>query len=71
MKLCPYIESLDYEVKLLAEQLCKYNPEALKELKEIFWNGTERWDELLKERASISGRLVLSEITKTQLKKYK
>jgi methylglutaconyl-CoA hydratase len=71
MKLCPSIESLDSEVKLLAEQLCKYNPEALKELKEIFWNGTERWDELLKERASISGRLVLSEITKTQLKKYK
>ena len=71
MKLCSSIESLDSEVKLLAEQLCKYNPETLKELKEIFWNGTEHWDELLKERASISGRLVLSEITKTQLKKYK
>ena len=71
MKLCPSIESLDSEVKQLAEQLCKYNPEALQKLKETFWKDTDDWSELLSERAAISGRLVLSDVTKTQLKKYK
>lgn len=71
MKLCPSIESLDSELKQLSEQLCAYNPEALKKLKKTFWEGTENWDELLQERASISGRLVVSDFTKTQLKKYK
>ena len=71
MKLCSSIESLDSEVLQLAEQLSKYNPEALEKLKKIFWEGTDHWSELLNERASISGRLVLSEITKTQLKKFK
>lgn len=71
MKLCPSLETLDSEVKLLAEQLCEYNPEALQKLKKTLWEGTEHWSELLNERAALSGRLVLSEITKTQLKKYK
>tara|TARA_B110001452_G_scaffold217590_1_gene189158 strand:- start:188 stop:937 length:750 start_codon:yes stop_codon:yes gene_type:complete len=64
------IEVLDTEVKLLAEQLCSYNPEALTTLKATFWEGTSDWDELLKKRAAISGRLVLSHFTKQQLKNY-
>ena len=71
MKVCPSIGALDTEVKALAEQLCEYNQEALQKLNKTFWEGTEHWGELLNERASISGRLVLSDFTKTQLKKYK
>ncbi len=71
MKICPSIETLDTEVKKLAEQLCGYNPEALLKLKNTFWEGTEHWTELLKKRAAISGRLVLSDFTKSQLKNYK
>ncbi len=71
MKVCPSIGALDSEVSLLAAQLCAYNPEALQKLKKTFWEGTEHWGELLNERASVSGRLVLSDFTKTQLKKYK
>jgi methylglutaconyl-CoA hydratase len=71
MKICPSVDDLDAEVKLLAKQLCEYNPEALQKLKETFWGGTEHWGELLQDRAAISGRLVLSDFTKTQLKKYK
>ena len=71
MKICPSLDTLDAEVKLLAEQLCEYNPEALQKLKETFWEDTEHWNELLNKRASISGRLILSDFTKTQLKKYK
>ena len=64
-------EELDREVKTFAENLCKYNSEAMKEMKEMFWHGTDHWDTLLTERAAVSGRLVLSDITKEILKKYK
>ncbi|OIQ28736.1 MAG: enoyl-CoA hydratase [Bacteroidetes bacterium MedPE-SWsnd-G2] len=64
-------EALDYAVKTLAENLCSYNPEAMKEMKKVFWTGTENWDEMLLERAKISGRLVLSDFTKEALKGFK
>ncbi|NND62512.1 MAG: enoyl-CoA hydratase/isomerase family protein [Flavobacteriaceae bacterium] len=64
-------EELDEAVKAFAENLCKYNPVAMKEMKEMFWNGTEDWDQFLAERAEISGRLVLSEFTKETLKRFK
>lgn len=64
-------EELDEAVKAFAENLCNYNPEAMKEMKQMFWKGTEDWDTLLAERAQISGRLVLSEFTKETLKRFK
>jgi len=64
-------EELDEAVKAFAENLCTYNTEAMKEMKKIFWKGTEDWDSLLIERAEISGRLVLSEFTKEKLKGFK
>jgi methylglutaconyl-CoA hydratase len=36
----------------------------------VLWKDTENWDELLKERAAISGKLVLSAFTKEALKKF-
>jgi methylglutaconyl-CoA hydratase len=65
------IEELDEEVQKFAEHLCTYNPEAMLEMKKVFWRGTEDWDDLLAERAAISGRLVLSYFTKEMLKKFK
>lgn len=64
-------EALDEGVQAFAENLCSYNPEAMREMKKIFWEGTEDWDTLLAERAVISGRLVLSEFTKETLKRFK
>ena len=64
-------EALDEAVQLFAENLCNYNPEAMKEMKKIMWTGTEDWDDLLAERAKISGRLVLSDFTKETLKRFK
>jgi methylglutaconyl-CoA hydratase len=64
-------EELDEAVEAFAENLCNYNPEAMKEMKKVMWKGTEDWDELLAERAAISGRLVLSEFTKETLKRFK
>ena len=64
-------EALDEAVQAFAENLCNYNPEAMKEMKKIMWSGTENWDTLLAERAVISGRLVLSDFTKETLKRFK
>ena len=64
------VEELDEAVQKFAENLCNCNPEAMKEMKKVFWSGTEDWDELLAERAVISGRLVLSDFTKETLKRF-
>jgi methylglutaconyl-CoA hydratase len=47
------------------------SPEAMAEMKKIFWQGTDNWDELLTERAEISGRLVLSHFTREAIAKFK
>ncbi|MEQ9062858.1 MAG: enoyl-CoA hydratase/isomerase family protein [Vicingaceae bacterium] len=64
-------KQLDEAVEALAERLAQSNPEAMRELKKIFWKGTEHWDELLGERASISGRLVLSDFTRNAIAAFK
>jgi methylglutaconyl-CoA hydratase len=65
------IDEMDAAVQAFAEHLCTYNPEAMLEMKKIFWRDTDNWDELLAERAAISGRLVLSDFTKEKLQKFK
>jgi len=65
------IEALDDAVKTLVEKLSTYNPEALKQMKTVFWDGTEHWDALLIERAKMSGKLVLSDFTKSTLKRFR
>ena len=65
------IEEMDNAVAAFAKHLCTYNLEAMIEMKKIFWRGAEDWDNLLAERAAISGRLVLSDFTKETLKKFK
>lgn len=64
-------EELDEAVAEMAENLCQYNPEAVKHMKQMFWRGTEDWDKLLIDRAKISGKLVLSTFTKEKLKRFK
>lgn len=65
------IENMDESVYRLAMSLAHSNPQAMAEIKKMLWAGTENWDELLKERALISGRLVLSEYTKNAISKFK
>ena len=66
----PDISALDAEIDALTQKLASYHPEALHGLKQILWEGTENWDELLTERAAISGELVLSEFTQQTLKSF-
>lgn len=64
-------EQMDEAIATLANTLTKSNPEALRLLKQVFWEGTERWDTLLDERAAISGQLVLSDFTRNAIAAFK
>ncbi|GAB4231797.1 MAG: enoyl-CoA hydratase/isomerase family protein [Ekhidna sp.] len=64
-------EEMDKAVQELAEKLAAYNPEAMAEMKKVFWTGTDHWDELLSERAKTSGKLVLSAFTRNFIQKFK
>jgi methylglutaconyl-CoA hydratase len=55
--------ALDAAVELRVKALAASNPEAMAQLKSVFWEGTGDWAEQLESRAAMSGRLVLSEFT--------
>jgi methylglutaconyl-CoA hydratase len=67
----PTVENMDESVSRLANTLAHSSPEAMAEMKKMFWQGTEHWDALLPERAAISGRLVLSDFTRQAIEKFK
>jgi len=64
-------EQLDAGVQELAENLAASNPEAMRLLKQAFWEGTGHWDDLLEERAAMSGKLVLSRFTREAIERFK
>ena len=65
------IEEMDKGIETLSKILATSNPEAMEMLKKEMWKGTENWDELLIERASMSGKLVLSDFTINAINKFK
>jgi len=65
------VEGVDESIVRLSNTLAKSSPEAIKELKSIFWEGTEHWDELLLQRAAISGKLILSDYSKNFIANFK
>ncbi|MGB1385125.1 MAG: enoyl-CoA hydratase/isomerase family protein [Flavobacteriales bacterium] len=64
-------EEMDAVVDRLAGDLAQSNPEAMANLKRVLWEGTEHWDTLLAERAAVSGRLVLSDFTRSAIAAFK
>lgn len=64
-------EEMDEAVFNLCEKLALSHESATKEIKKIFWEGTENWDDLLAKRAKISGELILSSYSKDAIKKIK
>jgi methylglutaconyl-CoA hydratase len=65
------IEQMDAYITHFTDKLAASNPEALKYLKKVFWEGTTDWDNLLDERAGMSGMLVLSDFTKNAIAAFK
>ena len=66
-ELHPTEEGMNESIARLAGQLAHYSPEAMQELKKVMWQGTENWDQLLSERAEISGRLIVSPFAKAAI----
>ena len=64
------LRDLNEAVAELAKKIASCNPEAIRQMKKVFWEGTEHWDRLLEERAEISGKLVLDETTKNYIKSF-
>ena len=62
---------MDESIIRLANQLAHTSPEATALLKHTLWKGTENWDQLLLERAAMSGRLILSPPARQALEKLK
>ncbi|MDO3694170.1 enoyl-CoA hydratase/isomerase family protein [Wenyingzhuangia sp. chi5] len=65
------LSELNYSLDKFLKQLVSYSPQALSAMKKTFWKGTEQWDILLKERAAVSGKLVLSDETNKALTQFK
>jgi methylglutaconyl-CoA hydratase len=65
------VAGMDDSITRLSTTLSHSSPEAMKEIKKVLWKGTEHWDELLRERAAISGRLIVSEHSKEFIRKFK
>ena len=65
------VSDMDTAITALAKKLSNSNPEAMQMIKAICWKGTENWDELLHERAGISGKLVLSDFTRKAIATFK
>jgi methylglutaconyl-CoA hydratase len=65
------IAALDAAVDAHAKRLAASNPDAMAEMKRVFWRGTEGWEALMAERAAMSGRMVLSDFTRAALEKFR
>lgn len=62
---------MDLAIQALCANLKTSNPDAMRSLKKVFWEGTDDWDELLEKRAEKSGKLVLSDFTRNAIEKFK
>jgi methylglutaconyl-CoA hydratase len=62
--------ALDAKLSELLAFLSAANPEAIKQMKHVFWQGTDDWPQLLEKRAAISGALALSPHTRAAIEKF-
>ncbi len=65
------VENMDESINRLATTLAHSSAAAMSALKKVFWTGTDDWDSLLPERAAISGKLVLTEESKSAIASFK
>ena len=69
--LCDDVAALDTAIDAEVRKLAACNPEAMTQLKRVFWSGTEHWETLLAERALMSGTMVLSDFTRQAISSFK
>ena len=62
---------MDAYVAHLAQKLADSSPEAMQQMKKVAWEEAGHWDQLLEERAAMSGQLVLSDFTRNAIQAFK
>jgi methylglutaconyl-CoA hydratase len=67
----PTITEMDAHIGQLCGRLATSNPEAMRRLKSVFWEDAAHWNELLDQRAAVSGQLVLSDYAKSAINAFK
>lgn len=65
------LDEMDEAVEALAQTLARSSVEAMVQIKKVLWEGTEHWDELLEQRAEMSGRLVLTPPARRAIEAFK
>ncbi len=65
------IKEMDRELDLYTSQLADLSSAALQAMKKVLWEGTEHWDQLLFQRAEMSGKLSLTPQTREILARIK
>lgn len=55
------VEQMDAYIDSFSQRLANSSPAALTALKQVLWRDTDHWDQLLEERAAISGKLVITD----------
>ena len=63
-------KALDESLDSLVTFLSRANPEAIRQLKHVFWDDVGEWPELLERRAAISGALALSTHTRAAIDRF-
>jgi methylglutaconyl-CoA hydratase len=66
-RVCDNLQALDQVLGTLAHRIAAFNPEAISQLKSALWHDTDSWDQLLEDRAAMSGKLVLSDFTRNAI----
>ena len=70
-KVLPTISEMDEEIDQFLQRLATKNHKVLAKIKELSWEGTEDFDEILPEKISISANLVLEDSAKKNILKIK
>ena len=65
------IKEMDKELDYFISAMASYSPEALRAIKKILWEGTTSWNQLLVNRAEVSGKLALMPASKSILNSLK
>ena len=64
------LQDLDDSLEILVKHLSLLSLPAMMEIKKVLWQGTAHWDQLLFERAKISGRLITSEMAQKAIRMF-
>jgi len=65
------IHLMDQAIEKMTFTLSASSTKAMSEIKKAFWQGTENWDQLLFDRAAISGKLIVTDEAKSYLTAFK